>query len=214
MHRLVMEPDGDVVLYIGAENWPSPIPLVHHGQAWYFDTPAAAEEILCRRIGRNELSAIHVCQQLAAAEKEYSARNNQYPQKVVSDDGRHNGLYWKAGNGKPQGFIGPLLASAFIDGFTGQEGAPTPYRGYYFHVLREGKHDARGLAFVAYPAEYRSSGVMTFIVDEGGVVYQKDLGPRTDAIARSMKDYKPDSGWQTAEGQPEESANQTTSHHE
>ena len=215
MHRLVKEPDGTTTLYIGAKNWPTPIPIVNKGNSWYFDTEAGKREILFRRIGRNEMSTIRVCQELVAAEKEYhSAQQNEYAQKIFSDEGQHNGLYWKAADGQPQSPIGPLVASAVAKGYAkGQGGPPTPYRGYYYQILtRQGK-DApggtksyivdgkmtEGFAFVAYPAEYRSSGVMTFIVDEDGVVYQKDLGKKTDVLAKAMRGYNPDSSWRKAE---------------
>jgi Protein of unknown function (DUF2950) len=214
MHRLVNEPDGTTVLYIGARNWPTPIPLVHNANGWYFDTEAGKTEILYRRVGRNEMSAIRVCQELAAAEHEYhDARHSQYAQVIFSDAGQHNGLYWKVAAGEPQSPIGPLVANAVAQGYApGRGGAPTPYRGYYFHVLTmQGKHASggvkqyivdgkmtEGFAFVAYPAEYRSSGVMTFIVGSDGVVYQRDLGKTTDTISSSMKIYNPDSTWKKA----------------
>src|SRR5208337_1683760 len=197
MNRLVKEPDGTTVLYIGAENWPTPIPLVNKGSSWYFDTEAGKKEILYRRVGRNELSAIRVCQELVAAQKEYHSAQHEYAQKIFSDEGQHNGLYWKAAESEPQSPVGPLVASAFADDYAkSQGGAPTPYRGYYYHsLMRQGKDSpggarsyivngkmTEGFAFVAYPAEYRSSGVMTFIVNEDGVVYQKDLGKRTDVL--------------------------------
>ena len=221
MHRLVKEPDGTTTLYIGAENWPTPIPLVYQGNSWYFDTEAGKKEILYRRIGRNELSAIRVCQELVAAQKEYSAEHKGYARKIFSDEEQHNGLYWKTAAGEPQSPIGPLVASAVAQGYApSQPGAPTPYRGYYFHVLtREGKNApggaknyvvngkmTDGFAFVAYPAEYRSSGVMTFIVTEDGAVYQKDLGRKTDVLAKGMKKYDPNPSWQKAEEQQEEAA--------
>ena len=222
MHRLVKEPDGTTTLYIGAENWPTPIPLVNKGNSWYFDTAAGKNEILYRRVGRNELSAIRVCQELVAAEKEYySTQHNEYAQKILSDEGQHNGLYWKAGEGEPQSPVGPLVASAFADeAAKSQGGAPTPYRGYYYRLLTsQGKNGpggaksyivngkmAEGFAFLAYPAEYRSSGVMAFIVNEDGVVYEKDLGEKTAALAKAMKEYNPTSSWQKAEEQEEETA--------
>ena len=227
MHRLVKEPDGTTLLYIGAENWPTPIPLVNQGNSWYFDTAAGKKEILVRRIGRNEISTINVCQELVAAQKEYySTQHNEYAQEIFSDEGQHNGLYWKAASEEPQSPIGPLVAKAVAKGYAKRlDGAPTPYRGYYFLVLtRQGinspggaKHyivDGKmteGFAFVAYPAEYRSSGVMTFIVNKDGVVYQKDLGPQTDVLAKAMEEYDPATGWQKAEEQQEETAdNQKT----
>ena len=118
MHRLVKEPDGTTTLYIGAENWPTPIPLVNKGNSWYFDTEAGKKEILYRRVGRNEISTIRVCQELVAAEKEYySTQHNEYAQKIFSDEGQHNGLYWKAADGEPQSPIGPLVASAVAEGY-------------------------------------------------------------------------------------------------
>ena len=221
MHRLVTEPNGTTTLYIGAENWPTPIPLVNKGKTWYFDTDAGKKEILYRRIGQNETSAISVCQELVAAQKEYHAtHDNEYAQKFFSDEGQHNGLYWKAADGESQSPIGPLVAAAVAEGSKSQEGAPTPFRGYYFHILtRQGKNGPSGaksyvvngkmtggVAFVAYPAEYRSSGVMTFIVNEDGVVYEKDLGKKTNVVATSMKEYKPNSSWREAEEQQEETA--------
>src|SRR6266446_1288376 len=222
MHRLVEEPDGTTTLYIGAKNWPTPIPLLNKGNSWYFDTEAGKREILYRRIGRNEMSTIRVCQELVAAEKEYYAtQHNEYAQKIFSDEGQHNGLYWNAADGEPQSPVGPLVASAVAEGYAkSQDGAPTPYRGYYYQILtRQGKNapggakgyvvNAKmtgGFAFVAYPAEYRSSGVMTFIVGEDGVVYQMDLGKKTEVLAKSMKEYNPDSSWQKAEDQQEETA--------
>jgi hypothetical protein len=221
MHRLVREPDGTTTLYIGAENWPTPIPLVNKGAAWYFDTDAGKREILFRRIGRNEMSTIHVFQELVAAEKEYSAQHGEYAQKISSDDGQHNGLYWKSTDNEPQSPIGPLVATACVEGnANNRDSAPTPYRGYHYRILtRQGKNGpggaksyiangkmTAGFAFVAYPAEYRSSGVMTFIVAEDGVVYQKDLGKKTDALAKAMEEYNPDSRWQKAVEQPNETA--------
>ena len=123
MHRLVKEPDGTTTLYIGAENWPTPIPLVNKGNSWYFDTEAGKKEILYRRIGRNEMSTIRVCQELVAAEKEYySTQHNEYAQKIFSDEGQHNGLYWKAADGEPQSPIGPLVASAVAEGYAKKPG--------------------------------------------------------------------------------------------
>ncbi len=222
MHRLVKEWDGTTALYIGAHNWPWPIPLVNKGNSWYFDTEAGRQEILHRRIGRNEISTIRVCQELVAAQKEYyAAQHNEYAQKIFSDEGQHNGLYWKAADGEPQSPIGPLVASAVAQGYAKrQDGAPTPYRGYYYRILtRQGKNSpggaknyivngkmTEGFAIVAYPAEYRSSGVMTLIVGADGVVYEKDLGKKTEGLAKSMKEYAPNSSWQESEEQHEETA--------
>lgn len=223
MHRLVKEPDGTTTLYTGAENWPMTIPLVNKGNLWYFDTVAGKKEILYRRVGRNEMSTIHVCQQLAAAEKEYySAHNNEYAQKFLSDEGQQDGLYWKAAEGQPQSPIGPLVAQAVAAGYPPtHDGSPAiPYRGYYYRMLTQQGANAPGgaksylangkmtggFAFVAYPAEYRSSGVMTFIVGTDGVVYRKDLGPNTATIAKAMKSFNPDSTWKKDEDQQQQSA--------
>ena len=221
MHRLMKEPDGTTILYIGAHNWPAPIPLVHKGSAWYFDSAAGKKEVLNRRIGRNELSAIRVCQELVASQKEYLTQHSEYAQKIFSDEGQHNGLYWKAADSEPQSPIGPLVAAAVTQGYAKSQGSsPTPYRGYYFHVLtRQGKNGpggaksyiangkmTDGFAFVAYPAEYRSSGVMTFIVSGDGVIYEKDLGKKSEVLAKAIKEYNPDSSWRKAEEQQEETA--------
>jgi len=224
MHRLVKEPDGMTTLYIGAENWPTPIPLVHKGNSWYFDTDAGKKEILYRRVGRNEMSAIRICEGLVAAQKEYyGSQHSEYAQKIFSDSGQHNGLYWKAGENEPQSPIGPLVAAAVAEGYAkGENLPPTPYRGYYFHILiRQGKNAAGGsknyvvngkmtggFGFLAYPAEYRSSGVMTFIVGEDGVVYEQDLGKKTPIVAKAMKEYEPGAGWKKSEDMPAQTASE------
>src|SRR5277367_4643268 len=225
MHRLVDEPNATTTLYIGAENWPTPIPLVRKSSTWYFDTDAGKQEILFRRIGENEMSTIRVCEELVAAEKEYhSAQHDEFARKIYSDKGQHNGLYWKTAEGETPSPIGPLLAMAVVnsDGKS-PEGVQAPFRGYFFHILtRQGANgpdgakdyisDGKmtgGFAFVAYPAEYGASGVMTFIVDETGEVYQKDLGKKTEALAKSMKEYNINPSWHKAvEQQQETSAGQ------
>jgi hypothetical protein len=180
------------------------------------------KEILYRRVGRNEMSTIRVCQELAAAQKEYHAsQHSEYAQKIFSDEGQHNGLYWEAAESESQSPIGPLVASANAEGYhKGKAGPPTPYRGYLYHILTRQGADAtggaknyvvdgkmtEGFAFVAYPAEYRSSGVMTFIVGADGIVYQKDLGKKTEALGKAMKEFNPNSSWEKAEDQPEEAA--------
>jgi Protein of unknown function (DUF2950) len=147
--------------------------------------------------------------------------HHEYARQIYSDEGQHNGLYWKVSDDQPQSPIGPLVASAVAEGYVKGKGAPpTPYRGYFFHILtRQGKEApggaknyvvsgkmTEGFAFVAYPAEYRSSGVMTFIVNQDGVVYQKDLGKKTEALGKSMHEYNPDSTWSKAEGEPAQTA--------
>lgn len=223
MHRFVKEPDGSVTLYIGAENWPTPIPLVTKGNSWFFDSEAGEKEILFRRVGRNEMSAIRICDGLVNAQKEYYAmQHNEYARQIFSDEGQHNGLYWKVSEGEAQSPIGPLVAAAVAEGYVkGNNGPPTPYRGYLFHVLtRQGKDVqggaksyiangkmTEGFAFVAYPAEYRSSGVMTFIVNQDGTVYQKDLGKKTEAIGKALQEYNPDTSWRKAEDESTQAAN-------
>ena len=222
MHRFLKEPDGSVTLYIDAENWPTPIPLSMKGNLWFFDTEAGKRESLFRRIGRNEYSAIRICQELVAAQKEYYAmQHNECAKQIFSDEGQHNGLYWKVLDREPQSPIGPLVASAVAEGYAEGKGAPpTPYRGYFFHILtRQGKDAVggakryivkdkmtEGFAFLAYPAEYRSSGVMTFIVNQDGVVYQKDLGKKTEALGKSMREYNPDFSWSEADEEPAQTA--------
>jgi Protein of unknown function (DUF2950) len=213
MHRLVIEPNGTTTLYIGAENWPTPIPLVHQGDVWYFDTPAGKQEILYRRVGRNELATIRVCHELVDAEKEYHAQAHDggsgvYAQKLVSDPGKHDGLYWQASAGESESPIGPLVAAASMSAAAEKH---EPFNGYYFLILRGEKGPGgeqsyrsdgkmiKGFAFLAYPAVYRSSGVMTFIVDQDGVVYEKDLGKQTTEIAKSLTAYSRDATWHNAD---------------
>lgn len=213
MHRLVAEPDGTTTLYIGADNWPTPIPLVEKDGAWYFDTDAARREILFRRIGQNEMSAIRVSQELAAAQKEYyAAQGDVYAMKFVSDEGQHNGLYWLGANDQYASPIGPLVANAGSSGGLSEnlKIGPVPFHGYFYRILDAQGADApggamnyvtdgkmtKGFAFVAYPAVYRDSGVMTFVVCKDGVVFQKDLGKKTAELAKSMHEFNPDSTWQ------------------
>lgn len=218
MHRFVTESNGRVTLVVGAENWPFPIPLVNKQGSWYFDTAAGKDEILFRRIGKNELAAMDACQQLVDAQKQYFARpsgklSKQFAQKLVSDDGRHNGLYWHGAYDEFDSPISPLIAYADAQDAKGDADNPVPFNGYFFRILTsQGPHAVGGaksyvqngvmtggFAFIAYPAEYRSSGTMTFIVDESGTIYEKDLGADTAKIARSMTSYDPDSTWHQPE---------------
>lgn len=218
MRRLVVEPDKSVTLYIGAENWPFPIPLVKSKGDWYFDTGAGKQEILFRRIGRNETDTVDTLQSLVDAQKEYESQPRdgdvrQFAQKFLSDEGKHDGLYWKSAPGQPLSPMGPLIADAAQEGYKKKANGPTPFHGYIYRVLfSQGKNApggamdymtkgklTRGFALVAYPADYRNSGVMTFIVGKDGVVYQKDLGPRTASIAVAMTQYNPDKSWQIPE---------------
>jgi hypothetical protein len=216
MHRVVIEPDGNATLYIGAENWPFPIPIVKNNSgAWYFDAGAGKKEILYRRVGRNENDAIQILYSLVNAQRDYASelhdgdKTKHYAMKFISDEGKQNGLYWKTGDNDEPSPIGPLLAVAAKEGYTLPQGQPEPYHGYYYRILtrqgaaaKGGARDyvvngelTRGFAFVAYPAEYRNSGVTTFIVNQDGVVYEKDLGTDTAKIAAAMTEFNPDSTW-------------------
>jgi hypothetical protein len=215
MRRVVVEPDQTATLYIGAENWPTPIPLVKNSSgAWYFDTEAGKKEILYRRVGRNENDAIEILYTLVSAQQEYASEPRDgnakhYAMKFVSAEGKQDGLYWKTSESEEPSPIGPLIADAAGKGYAFNQGDVKPFHGYYFRILtkqgpaaRGGAKDylsygqlTRGFAFVAYPAEYRNSGVMTFIVNKDGVVYQKDLGPDTAKLASAMTEYNPDKTW-------------------
>jgi len=220
MHRVVLETDGNATLYIGADNWPFPIPIVKNSSgAWYFDSEAGKKEILYRRVGRNENDAIDILHSLVDAQLDYASQPHdggavgQYAMKFISDDGKQNGLYWKTSDNEDPSPIGPLLVSAAGEGYAMKQGQPTPYHGYYYRMLTKQGAAAkggaknyivngqmtRGFAFVAYPAEYRNSGVMTFIVNQDGVVYEKDLGTDTAKIAAAMTDYNPDKTWSRAD---------------
>jgi hypothetical protein len=218
MHRFVTEPDGTVTLVVGAENWPLPIPLINKSGAWYFDTLAGKDEILFRRIGKNELTAIQASSELVDAQKQYYARApkgfaGEYAKKLVSDVGKYNGLYWEGTENQFESPINPLIAYARQNLPKSQVGANVPFDGYFFRILTsQGPHApggaknyvvggkmTAGFAFVAYPAEYRTSGVMTFIVNQSGVIYEKDLGPNTTELVEAMTTYDPDSSWHKAE---------------
>jgi len=215
MHRFVTEANGTASLMVGAENWPFPIPLVNNHGTWFFDTAAGKDEILFRRIGKNELAAVDACRELGAAQNQYFAHPpanlpNQFAQKLVSDEGRHNGLYWHGASDEFDSPINPLIAYARQNLPTDQVGEHVPFNGYMFRILTsQGPHApggaknyivdgtmSRGFAFVAYPVEHRSSGVMTFIVDESGTIFEKDLGSNTTKLAQAMTAYDPDSSWQ------------------
>jgi hypothetical protein len=215
MNRLVEEPDGTVRLYIGAENWPLPVPLVRKGDAWYFDTAAGKQEIWFRQIGANETAAIQVLQELVDAQKEYYAEARdgeakQYTQKFRSDERKHNGLYWKTNTDEPESPIGPDLANAGRDtNAPNSSPGAHPFYGYYFAALtQQGEHAVggaknyivdgkmtEGFGFLAYPAQYATSGVMTFMMSQDGAVYQKDLGLKTAGLANSMSVFDPNSTW-------------------
>jgi hypothetical protein len=218
-HKIEMKGDARATLIIGKDQWPLPIPLVKAGGGWRFDTQQAEHEILERRIGRNELAAIQVCLAIVDAQHEYVAEDQdrngilEYARKFVSTPGKHDGLYWKTTPDAPPSPLGPLLAAAAGQGYASAgEAALAPYHGYFYRLLtKQGKNAPGGaydyvakgkliggFAVVAYPARYGVSGVMTFIVNQNGVVYQKDLGDNTAAIAAAMTTFNPDSSWKRA----------------
>jgi len=220
MHRLAYDADGRVILILGAHNWPFPIPLVKKDKGWIFDTAAGEQELLFRRIGANEIYTIDVLGNLVDAQMEYAteARDQsgvkQYARRILSDEGKHDGLYWPVAQGQPESPIGPLIATAVAQGYKkGVTGQPIPFHGYIYRVLTGQGKDApggaksylvkgkmtRGFAFQAYPVEYRSSGVMTFMVNQDGIVLQKDLGPETAEVAQEMTRYNPDDTWEEAQ---------------
>jgi hypothetical protein len=191
MHRLVTEPDGNMMLYVGSENWPMPVPLVEFNGHWYFDADAGRREIMFRRIGMNELQALEVCHALVEAEQDYYGASHSYTAKFVSSGGSHDGLYWSGAD--PKSPIGPYLAHAGLDS---PGGTHTPYHGYYYRILSPA---AGSFAIVAFPAEYRSSGVVTFMMDDKGNAYEKDLGGKTSAVAKQLSAANPDSTWTKTE---------------
>jgi Protein of unknown function (DUF2950) len=226
MHRFVTAGNGLVFLYVGAENWPVGIPLQKSGDRWHFDTAYGKQEILYRRIGFNELNVIKVCQAIVTAQQDYhstlhdGASVHQYAEKFGSTPGKQDGLYWKVKPGQPESPLGPLVAEAASEGYGPHHGhhkhtvhKPRPFHGYIYRLLTgqgpgapggaksyivDGKMTG-GFALLAYPARYKDSGVMTFIVNQDGKIYQKDLGPQTEKIAAAMTEYNPDKTWQPAE---------------
>jgi Protein of unknown function (DUF2950) len=217
-HRLDSAGTGKATLVVGSEGWPLPIPLVRQRGGWGFDTKAGATEILDRRIGRDELSVIEVCGAYVAAQREYAALRvrsgepAEYAQHFMSAAGQRNGLYWPVAPGEEGSPLGPLIARARAAGYTPGEPhpAPRPYYGYYFRILtRQGAHAAGGArnyvidgrmiggyALLAYPATYGDSGIMTFIVNQDGIVYQKNFGLATSQVAPQISEYNPDPTWQ------------------
>ena len=217
-HRFENDGANKIVLSVGMEDWPLPIPLIKDGSRWYFDTKQGEQEILNRRVGRNELNVIDLCRTYVDAQRNYASATSggrkqvEYAQKIVSTTGKHDGLYWPATKASDESPIGPLIASAQAEGYVVAPNKPRPYHGYYFRILtRQGKsapggpknfivtgHMVGGFALVAFSATYGDSGVMTFIVSQDGIVYEKNLGPKSEAIARGMTEYDPDQTWKTA----------------
>jgi DUF2950 family protein len=218
-HAIVRQDDQTRILKVGANDWQMPIPIVNDGGKWRFDTAAGKQELLYRRIGHNELGAIAACRGYIDAQKDYAAVGHDglpagiYAQKLMSSPGKQDGLYWETAEGDPASPAGPLLADASAEGYTGEGlGKAQPYHGYFYHVLKAQGSAAKGgaksyltdgtltegVALVAFPAQYKVSGVMTFIINQRGIVYQKDLGEKTPDIATAMTDYDPDSSWKKA----------------
>ncbi|MGO8704716.1 MAG: DUF2950 domain-containing protein [Candidatus Brocadiia bacterium] len=222
-HLELEKKDADTsVVDIGKDNWPFPIPLKRLPDGkWFFDTEAGKKEILARRIGANELDTIAACRAYLEAQREYASEDRddsgvlKYAQRFISRNGK-DGLYWEAAPGEEESPFGEFIAQADAEGYTlGQkdQSGPQPYHGYFYRILKcqgpdapGGQYDyvingnmIAGFALVAWPSEYGSSGVMTFIISHQGKLYQKDLGPKTSDIARNMKEYNPDSSWTLVE---------------
>jgi Protein of unknown function (DUF2950) len=215
-HSISMEGNKKAILMLGKDDFPFPIPLYHTKTGWEFDTAEGRIEILYRRIGRNELDAIQTCLAFVDAENEYADKDRGagpgvYAQRIVSSPGKKDGLYWPPdGDQSP---LGELAAEASAEGYKVGSGEPQPYHGYYYRILTQQGPNAPGgeldyvvngkmiggFALVAYPAEYGNSGVMTFVVNHGGTVYQKDLGELTEVIARRIKWFNPDQTWKKVE---------------
>ena len=217
-HRIQSEPDGVNTLIVGQDDWPFPVPIVKLQGKYVFDAETGREEILNRRIGRNELSAEQVCLAIVDAQRDYVALRPmgatlpEYAQKLVSDSGKKNGLYWPTAPGERASPLGPLVASAATEGYgnaTAPSSARPAYHGYHYRLLTsQGPHatggalpyliDGKligGFAVVAYPAQYGNSGIMTFITNHDGILYQRDLGPETEILAQQFKSFDPGPGW-------------------
>jgi Protein of unknown function (DUF2950) len=216
-HLLVKQDANTRILQIGPNDWQMPIPIVNDGGAWRFDTAAGRQELVYRRIGHNELGAIAACRGYIDAQKDYAADGHDglpagiYAQRLMSTPGKQDGLYWETKEDESPSPAGPLLASANGEGYSHDKpvGTSQPYHGYFYRVLKAQGAAAKGgaksyltdgnltggVAMIAFPAQYKVSGVMTFIINQNGVVYQKDLGEKTAEIAGAITEYNPDSTW-------------------
>jgi hypothetical protein len=209
-------PNGAKTLVVGNEDWPFPVPIVHSTSGWHFDTAAGRDEVIARRVGRNELEVIRLLRTYVTAQHLYAQTGHDgqpagaFAMVLKSDPGRQNGLYWPVGHLEKRSPLGDLVASAAEDGHSADaKSGPTPFHGYYFKILTAqgaaapggakdyvaGGRMTGGFAMVAWPAAYDSSGVMTFVVGADGVVHEKDLGPDTDAAVRAMRQFNPDDAW-------------------
>lgn len=214
--RLDQENEDQTMLIVGNQDYPFPLPIVHQEEGWFFDTQAGMEEILNRRIGRNELHTIEVMHAYTDAQREYACMDRDpdgsvFAQKLTSTEGKKDGLYWEVKEGEEESPFGPLIAQATEEGYEGSldQEQPEPFYGYYFKILKKQGDHAIGGAFdyvaegkmilgfglVAYPAKYGASGIMTFIVNQEGVVYEKDLGENTAKLAAAMDTFDPDETW-------------------
>jgi hypothetical protein len=218
-HSVESPNDNTRTLLIGANAWPFPIPLVKGTKGWTFDVAAGEKELLARRVGQNELDTIQVCLGYVGAQEDYLALNPDgssvphYADRLFSSPGTRNGLYWETKPGEPQSPMGPAVSGAISKGYTPKSGKRQPYHGYLFRLLdAQGSHAeggamsyrengalVRGYGLVAYPAAYGTSGVMTFVVNQAGVVYQKDLGKKTASVAAAMTTFDPDGSWTVVE---------------
>ncbi|MBU6479025.1 MAG: DUF2950 family protein [Nitrospirae bacterium] len=222
-NKVVLDGDQQAVLVIGQDEWPMPIPLVKSPAGWRFDSPQGEKEILVRRIGRNELSAIQVCLAIVDAAQEYATLDvdgdgiPEYTPRFVSTPGKHDGLYWEAKADEPLSPLGPLLAAATNEGYTESATRPlAPYHGYFYRILTKQGKDAPGgardylingqmiggFAVIAYPARYGVSGIMSFLVNQDGMVYEQNLGKNTAAIAAKINTFNPDANWKQAAPSP------------
>jgi hypothetical protein len=218
MHRWRKLQNGEMLLITGTDNKTFPLPLKRNDAIhWYFDVQAGKEELLARRIGRDEMAAIDICAAIVQAQQEYYSQRHdamkQYARKFISDKTKQNGLYWPQENGQPKSPLGPLLAFATADGMKVEPGQHQPFYGYYFTMLNQLGSDAKGraksyigngkmterFAVVAYPAQYGNSGIMTFIVDQSGALLQKDLGTKTNEVASAITEFNPDKTWKPVE---------------
>lgn len=224
-HRLVPETAGKQILYLGVEDWPVPVPIIRQGDTWRFETIIGREDLLRRRIDANESSALSVCRLYVELQNQYAQifydRNNfagLYAQKFMSDPDKQNGLYWDMKGRGRRSPADALVQLATQEGYSGPNSHPRPFHGYYFKILTAQGKDAsggqmsyfdtsdtgllserkmtRGFALVSYPAKYRASGVLSFIVNQNGIVYRKDLGEDTELLAREMTEYNPDPTWE------------------
>ena len=217
--QIVIGADGSATLNVGPDDWPMPIPIVNDGGAWHFDTPGGLDEMLNRRIGKNELATIQVCEAIVDAQEDYVNENPtgssvpEYAQKFQSDPGKKNGLYWPTDASETPSPLGPLVVAAADQGYSLGVPPGTPYHGYMYRMLKAQGPNAPGgemdyvvdgkmiggFAAIAFPAQYGNSGIMTFIVNYQGTVYQKDLGDDTESIAKAITTYDPDDTWKPAE---------------